>query len=384
VTALADVAGVEHSSSADQLVEAIADLPEQPPLRVVVDALDEAASDLDRRQITETLTELAVLPGLRVAVATRALTAGNPYAPGALLPNLGIASAHSPNLVDLDSETYFDPEGLRQYTTALLTQQGMLRPTPPGAAWEIYRTNPGICDRLANVIAMRAQRNFLVAALAAVPLSNAREVLDPSAHSFDPTAIPSGVGEALDRYFDRLPEHRRIRERTLLIVLAYGRGTGLDDRTWLAFATALGYPATVADLDSLRRSQAADYLLQTTTSERGARPVTRLFHHALTDELLADRHQPSDESQLLDVLLNEATRTGWASAYLCQHAAEHAAVADRLDELLDDPYYLLAAEPTRLLPQLCSAQSSTARATGIVYRQAAHDLTDLDAHVKRQ
>src|SRR5712692_372210 len=45
-----------------------------PPGRrspVAVDALDEAASDQDRRQIAEVLAELAVLPGLRVAVATR-------------------------------------------------------------------------------------------------------------------------------------------------------------------------------------------------------------------------------------------------------------------------------------------------------------------------
>ncbi len=51
---------------------------------MAVDALDEAASDQDRRQIAEVLAELAVLPGLRVAVATRPLAAGNPHASGAL------------------------------------------------------------------------------------------------------------------------------------------------------------------------------------------------------------------------------------------------------------------------------------------------------------
>ena len=120
---------------------------------------------------------------------------------------------------------------------------------------------------------------------------------------FDPAGIPSGVGEALSKYLDRLPDHRRERDRGLLTALAYARGAGLDDPAWLAFAAALGYSATVADLDALRRSPAADYLLQTTTTERGARPVTRLFHQALTDELLAARHQPSDESALLDMLL---------------------------------------------------------------------------------
>jgi hypothetical protein len=38
--------------------------------------------------------------------------------------------------------------------------------------------------------------------------------------------------------------------------------------------------------------------------------VTCLFHQALTDELLAARHQTSDESALLDMLLGLAGRPG--------------------------------------------------------------------------
>ena len=58
--------------------------------------------------------------------------------------------------------------------------------------------------------------------------------------------------------------------------------------------------------------------------ERGARPVTRLFHQALTDELLAPpRHQPSGESALLDMLLGQAEHAGWQDRYLREHAAEH-------------------------------------------------------------
>jgi hypothetical protein len=54
--------------------------PSTRPTVVLVDALDEAASDADRRQIADMLAELAVLPGLRVAVATRALAVGDWYA----------------------------------------------------------------------------------------------------------------------------------------------------------------------------------------------------------------------------------------------------------------------------------------------------------------
>ena len=128
----------------------------------------------------------------------------------------------------------------------------------------------------------------------------------------------------------------------------------------------------------MRRSPAADYLLQTTTTERGARPVTRLFHQALTDELLAPRHQPSDESALLDMLLGQAEHTGWQDRYLREHAAEHAAAAGRLDQLLEDPLYLLTVDPARLVPHLDAARSAPARAAAAVYRQSAHLLALLD------
>ena len=378
LAALADLTDIDTSASADELVTSLADLPGQSPVPVVLDALDEAASDRDRRQITEVLAELAVLPWLRVSVATRTMAVGSPFAPGKLLPALGVATHDDHNLIDLDSDTYFDLDGLRRFAVALLAQDGMDHPGPPGAAWTQYRVRPGECDRLAAVIAERAGRNFLVAAMAAVPLSTARTVTDPAAKGFDPAGIPSGVGEALSKYLDRLPDQRRHRDRGLLMALAYARGAGLDDPGWLAFAAVLGYDARVADLDALRRSQAADYLLQTSTTERGARPVTRLFHQALTDELLAPRHQPSDQSALLDMLLSQAQHGGWQDRYLREHAADHAAAADRLDQLLEDPLYLITVDPARLVPHLGAARSAPAQATAAVYRQSAHLLAPLD------
>jgi V8-like Glu-specific endopeptidase len=378
LTALAGLIGIDTPASADELVTSFADLPGQAPVPVVLDALDEAASDSDRRQIIEALAGLAVLPWLRVVVATRTMAVGHPFAQGGLLPSLGMATRDDPNLIDLDSDTYFDLDGLRRFAAALLAQDGMDHPGPPGAAWMQYRARHEVRDRLAAVIAQRAGRNFLVAVMAAVPLSTARTMIDPAESRFDPAEIPSGVGEALSKYLDRLPDQRRERDRGLLAALAYGRGAGLDDLAWLAFAAALGYSASVADLDALRRSPAADYLLQTTTAELGARPVTRLFHQALTDELLATRHQPSDESVLLDMLLRQAEHTGWQDRYLREHAAEHGVAAGRLDQLLEDPLYLITVDPARLVPHLDGVRSVPARAAAAVYRQSAHFLTDLD------
>jgi WD40 repeat protein len=378
LTALADLTGIETPNSLDDLIASLAALPARPSIPVAVDALDEAASDRDRRLMVEAVAELAMLSGLRVAVASRPLAVGNPYALGGLLAPLGVTGHDAPNLVDLDSDEYFDLEGLYEFAAALLAQGGMDRPAPPGAAWTQYRINHAVRDRLAMVIAERAGRNFLVAAMAAVPLSTAREIIDPIAVGFDLADIPSGVGEGLSKYLDHLPEERRQHDRALLTALAYARGAGLLDQMWLAFAAALGYDARVADLDILRRSAAADYLLQTISTEQGTRPVTRLFHQALADELLAARHRPSDESCLLDIIVGQAGRTGWQESYARDHAAEHAAAIGRLDQLLEDPHYLISVVPARLVPHLDAVRSTSARAAAAVYRQSAHHLVDLD------
>ena len=312
LTALADLTGVDTPASIGELVTSLADLPGQPATPVVLDALDEAASQLDRRQITEALAELAALPGLRVAVATRPLAAGNPYAPGGLLPMLGVTSRDDRSLVDLDSDTYFDPDGLRQFAAALLAQDGMDLPGPPGAAWTQYRARPAVRNRLATIIADRARRNFLVAAMAAVPLSTAPNMIDPAARGFDPADIPSGVGEALSKYLDQLPEHRRERDRELLTALAYARGAGLDDPTWLAFAEALGYRSTVTDLDALRHSRGRR-LPAPDDNHRARRPPGDPPVPPGPHRRAARRtNQPSDESMLLDMLLGQAARDGLA------------------------------------------------------------------------
>jgi WD40 repeat protein len=351
LAAVADLLGVERADSPADLIEGLKVLPDGLFL-IILDALDEAASANDRRQIAETLRQLAAWPGLRVAVATRPLVAGNPYAPSGLLAALGVSSPESQNLVDLDSDRYFDSEGLEAFAAALLAQEGAEHPGPPGGAWVSYRAATDVRDLLAHVVAVRAARNYLVAAMAAVPLSEKDVVVDPTAHDFDPRSIPSEVGEALDKYLETLPDRDQVQTRGLLTALAYARGEGIDDKTWLRFATALGYSASVVDLDLLRGFTTADYLVET-VHENGGR-VTRLFHQALTDELLVDRPRSSDEHALFEALVPEPISGGWAaaSAYARVYAADHAAACDELPNLLDDPHYLAVAEFSRLLPLL--------------------------------
>ncbi|SEG94290.1 hypothetical protein SAMN04489712_14516, partial [Thermomonospora echinospora] len=61
-----------------------------------------------------------------------------------------------------------------------------------------------------------------------------------------------------------------------------------------------------------------------------------------------------------------------ASRYALSHAAEHAAAAGRLDELLTDPEFLVHADPATLIPLLDEANGPEARRHAAVYRTSAH------------
>ena len=154
-----------------------------------------------------------------------------------------------------------------------------------------------------------ADRNYLIAGLSAFQLAEDDTVVDPSSPQFDPSSVPSGIGEALTKHLERLPWERRRQVEGLLTALAYGRGTGLDDQRWLAFTRALGYDdAKSGDLAGLKASVAADYLLETSPEAGGK--VTRLFHQALIDELLAQRDRPDDEARLVQLLRDEGAEPG--------------------------------------------------------------------------
>jgi WD40 repeat protein len=354
--AIGAATGISMADSVPSMVERLCNGAGPPPgqwWRVVVDALDEAATDNDRRWISEALVELAGLTTTRVVVATRPLSldSATRFAPGSVLPALGVYQPSDPNLVDLDDDRFFDSAGLRQFTVALLRQEGATIPTPSRGAWSAYRADPTLCDRLASIIATKAGRNHLVAALTADPLSQSTEPLDPDAPDFDPTTLPSSIGDALTKYLQRLPEPRGVLVRGLLTALAYARGPGVGNRLWILFSAALGYSVTTQDLDLLRSGAAADYLLQTIGT--GQQRVVRLFHQALADELLTTRFRPEDETRLLTCLFPTRPET-WLTAtpYAKSFTADHAAAAHRLRDLLGDPAYLTVADLTRLMPRL--------------------------------
>ena len=100
--------------------------------------------------------------------------------------------------------------------------------------------------------------------------------------------------------------------------------------------------------------------------------MTRLFHQALADELLARRHQPSDERALLSAL-RPAPGMTWATAsgYALRYAADHASSARLLLSLLDDPHYLTHADLARLPSLLSLDLDAVADPIAVVVRQVA-------------
>ncbi|MFE0023973.1 NB-ARC domain-containing protein [Amycolatopsis sp. NPDC059021] len=81
--------------------------------------------------------------------------------------------------------------------------------------------------------------------------------------------------------------------------------------------------------------------------------------------------------RLVEALRAEAP-AGWTTArpYTLRHLAGHAADAGRLDPLLADAAFLLAADQAALLPCLPMAKSARARTAALAYQRAAHHLRD--------
>ncbi len=374
VDAVSAACGVDTPASWQELVAVLAAQEPQGVVVVAVDALDEAASDQDRADLRRALRELARLSWLRVVVATRPLRAGDRYRSGTHLYGLGVAREESPNLVDLDADRYFAAEGIIAYADALLAQDGFANPGPPECAWEYYRQNAGARTRLARVVADRAGRNYLVAGMSAFQLAEDAKVVDPASELFDPSVVPSGIDEALNKYLDRLPPQRRRHEVGLLTALAYGRGPGLDDQRWLAFTRALGYDdVTTGDLAELKASAAADYLLETSTEPDGL--VTRLFHQALADELVAGRDRRGDEVRLVALL--RAGR-GWlaSSRYARNYAPSHMAEAGLLQHFVGDADFLVSMAPTAMRSALRGLVRSTRQDPVSIYDVALPFLGD--------
>jgi WD40 repeat protein len=311
------------------------------PLVIVVDAVDEATGgggDLARTL----LGPLASQSGIRLIVGCRR----------PLLPLLGPSRFVE---LDLDAGRYLQREDLVIYTRRLLLEL----PGRDGGA-NPYAERPELVDLVARGVAERAQQSFLVAQLTARGLVAAGGLIDVRQPAWQ-QQLPADVGQAFEDYLGRFgPQRPAVQD--LLTALAYAEGDGLDNQPgphgqpslWAAITSTLGSRDYTRNMIAELLEGAEAYLIDA-QDDATARTSFRLFHQALVDHLRPERLEQPRQRQISDVLLQRVPRRvdgslDWSNAddYTLRHLAAHAAAADRLDQLLDDPGFVVAADPGRL------------------------------------
>jgi WD40 repeat protein len=306
---------------------------------VVIDALDEAASAKDAREVVRwvvrPLVEDLAEFGVRVLVGSRRRDgAGN------LLAAFGAAKV----VVDLDAPEYFELEDLEAYSLASLQLLGAERHGNP------YQ-EPAVAGPVAARIAFLAQGNFLVAGLIARSHGLHDQVpVAPEQISFSPK-----VDDALSEFLERVPAVGQRTAAQLLSVLAYAEAPGFTAGLWhVAVNAVYGGSPGEESLRMFARASAANFLVEDSAgagdSESGR--AYRLFHQALNDVLLTARDETAaDERALAHSLLAAGRAAGWhrAPAYLLRSLPRHAERGHAMAELMAEPDYPLYADLRRLI-----------------------------------
>ncbi|MEU9746176.1 caspase family protein [Streptomyces niveus] len=335
------------------------------PFRIVADSLDEAGpgdGKAEARNIAwELLRPLAAVPCVRLVIGSRR----------ELLLHIGDRAP----VIDLDSTEYADDTSIAEYAERVLTDAG----SPYEHAPEVART-------VAVEVAARAGQCFLVARMTTTALLRDTPI-DISVPGWA-ERLPSDVGGALDAYLERLPRGRKPTALALLTALAFGEGHGLPRAgVWAQVASRLsGEALTEADIDELL-DEDGSYL---TVVEQDGRKYFRLYHQELTAHLqtrtlrfrdLADIQRCFVDT-LLDLVPIRADEPCWdrAHPYVRGHLATHAAAAGTIDDLIEDPAFVLAADVSGLLPAVRYARHGSVPALVI---ERCSDLLRTGAELDR-
>lgn len=365
---IADAAGLalDHPAAQDpdQLLEQLG--RHRIPLHIAVDSLDEAGTaggtDPEPDRIAARLLRpLAQLPCVHLLIGTRARP----------VPALGPAF----HRLDLDDPRWTEPGDLRAYAAQLL-----LAPDGPGST-SPYRE--ATADPVARAIEARAAGNYLVARLVARPLAQRPHVLDTAAPGWEEqlpaliTESPRPAGPAFRWALRQQFEDQELRGRALLTALALAEGTGLPaGDVWAAIAAVLtGDPVGPRDLGWILRAGGSHIVEDV---DAGGRSVYRLYHETFADELRAGLtgEQTREAARALTRLVppkDDGSGPDWAAAdpYLREHLPAHAAAGGLLDDLVTDPLFLVATDPTVLRRALPGVRSPRARAVRSSYDRVA-------------
>ena len=327
------------------------------PRSIVIDSLDEARNAKEIARLLLAPLSRARIPGLRLLVGSRREA----------IPALGSRT----RVIDLDDPQYLSSSDISDYIVKILTGEvGSPRPSP-------YRDRPRLARQVADAVAARAYPTFLVARIVGRSLVDADEAVDIARRDWR-QGFPDTVGDAFEEYLERFgAEQQRVRD--LMQPLAYAAGAGLPwENIWAPIASRLaGRAYSDSDIRWLLQHAGA-YIVESTEAGRS---VYRLYHQALAEHLEKatlgiDAHQRIADA-LVD-LVEASSPSGhpeWARAhpYIRAYLAGHAVLTPLLNDLLEDPSYLVAASPGHLVEALARADVIESKPAEI-YLQAAHHL----------
>jgi WD40 repeat protein len=385
VGALAAAARASQSDL-DGLIDRLLERPDV--FTIAVDALDEADDPRTLALALRRVAGEAADAGVRLLVGTR------PGGPEKRLINaLGLSPWSDPRLIDLDTSDYLSRDDLSEYVYRRLLLADI--PPGPGRPDTPYRGKEKLAWKVARAVAEAAYPTFLIGQLVSRALVSHKQPISPNDPGWQ--RFPTSVAEAMDRYLASLggqAEQDRIED--LLRPLAYARGDGLpldEAGLWPRLATALARPGrsyTLSDVATLLDT-AADYLIETVVASQAA--YYRLYHQALSDRLREiDQQRPRAVGAaqtvygcLLDTVARHPPGRSWEAAhpYLRSQLAGYAADVGELASLLDDPGFLVAADPVELFAALQRpGQPTTDQAQ--IYRHAyPHLFRDAETAAER-
>ena len=324
---------------------------------MLIDALDEAAdppgliSGLLRPLIQERRGALRLLLGTRPHLLTARLL-GKPEA---------AATCRS----------IWTPSNTPTRPASAPTSGGSCSPrTPLDSAYKpsgLYRTAPAAAlDAVTEAIGEAAGASFLVARITAATEATTARLPDPT----DPAlaAGPAAARRARDAPGPAVAA-RRGRGQSCEAAAPSGLRPGQRPALGRHLAPSGGRAVTRPrygnnDLIWLRKT-AGSYAVEGLADGRS---VYRLYHQALAEHLLERRDQRADQQAITSALTSlvppgEGGTRDWHGAhpYIRAHLATHAAQAGRVDHLLADPAYLLAASQPQLLAALGAAGTNPHR-----------------------
>jgi WD40 repeat protein len=336
------------------------------PLVAMVDALDEAVDPVHLAQrLLRPLIEDG-MGGVRLVLGTRRH----------VCDHLGTGWAERCDVIDLDGPDYADPTSMAALVRRILRQGDTAAADTQTGISPFTSCSAAVLESVIAAIAEAAGQSFFVARILAATQASEPAVPDPA----DPAwraSLPSQAGPAMRRDLDTRLGENATRAMHLLLPLAYAQGAGLPwEDIWPLLANALspGHGYTNEDLLWLA-DHAGSYIVESGTLV--GRSLYRLYHQSLAEHLRGGRDPHADEHAIAAALagrvpLRENGRPDWPAAhpYTRAHLATHAARGSTIDDLAQDPGFLLAAEPLQLLAALDTTANQRSQAAADAYRRA--------------